>query len=143
MKHTIKSLGQWLKSTCLTLLCAQAASAQSVVPPRPEIDADATAIRCELRSWRAPEAAQPFYFYISDNRRTVFETDGNSLGNVVQFSRQRIVVSKNSVEGGTRTYVFDRMVGALTIAMPVTQGAREPWSISGECQRVDASRQKY
>jgi hypothetical protein len=140
MKHAIKSLSML---ACLGLLRTQAASAQTVVPPRPEIEPDATAIRCELRTWRAPEAAQPFYFYISDNRRMVLETDGNSLGNVVQFSRQRIVVSKNSVEGGSRTYVFDRMVGALTIAIPVTQGSREPWSISGECQRVDASRQKY
>jgi len=127
----------------MTLFYAQAAQAQVVTPPRAEIDADAIAIRCELRTWRSPEAVQAFYFYISDNRRVVLETDGASLGNVVQFSRQRIVVNKNSVEGGSRTYVFDRMIGALTISMPVTQGSREPWSISGECQRVDASRSKY
>jgi hypothetical protein len=56
----------------------------------------------------------------------------------VQFSRQRIVVSKIGTEIGARTYVFDRMMGALTIAMPATQG-----SISGECQKVDASRPKF
>jgi hypothetical protein len=139
MSQAIARIGLF---TCVLLACAQAAQAQTPLP-RSEVDADAMAIRCELRTWRSPEAVQAFYFYISDARRVVLETDGSSLGNVVQFSRQRIVVSKIGTEIGARTYVFDRMIGALTISIPAAQGSRDPWSISGECQRVDATRPKF
>jgi hypothetical protein len=139
MHHVITRIGLF---SCAMLVCAQAALAQTP-SLRSDIDAEATAIRCELRTWRSPEAVQAFYFYISDARRVVLETDGSSLGNVVQFSRQRIVVSKIGTEIGARTYVFDRMMGALTISIPATQGTRDPWSISGECQKVDASRPKF
>ena len=124
------------------LICSTATWAQSP-PLRSDIDAEAIAIRCELRTWRSPEAMQAFYFYVSDARRVVLEPDGSSLGNVVQFSRQRIVVSKIGTEIGARTYVFDRMIGSLTISMPTVQGSKEPWSISGECQKVDATRPKF
>jgi hypothetical protein len=133
---------------------AKAATAQTV-QPKPEVDASATAIRCELRTSRLPDAYQPFYFYLSDARRAVLETDGGTLGNVVQYSRQRVVVSRNLPDGGVRVYTFDRMIGALTITSPNalaapaastgtgTGNSREPWVLSGECQQVDASRQKF
>lgn len=139
MSHKIARSGLLIYSLWL---CVQAARAQTP-PPRSDIDAEAIAIRCELRTWRSPEAMQAFYFYISDARRVVLETDGSSLGNVVQFSRQRIVVSKMGTEIGARTYVFDRMIGALTISMPAAQGSKDPWAISGECQKVDATRPKF
>lgn len=102
-----------------------------------------TAVRCDLRSLRSPDADQTLYFYLNDARRQVLDTAGNLLGNVVQFSAERIVVSKAPAEGGARTYTFDRMIGALTVTGAVPPGGREPWSISGECQKVDAGRQKF
>ena len=129
-----------LSSTCL----AGPAWAQA---PAPDIEAAAVAIRCELRTIRAPDATQVMYFYVSDARRTVLETDGNPLGNIVQFSRQRIVVTRPPQhEGGIRSFVFDRLVGSLTITLPgpVEGSARHPmWTLSGDCQRVDASRPKF
>lgn len=95
------------------------------------------------------------YFYLSEARRTVYETDGNPLGNVVQFGRQRIVVSRSGPDAVQRTYTFDRMIGSLTVvsqgqasALAPNQGGggysgRESWLMSGECLKVDASRQKF
>ncbi len=103
----------------------------------------ATAIRCELRTARSPDTVQVMYFYISDARRSVLETDGSPLGNVVQFSRQRVVIAKNTAEGGARHFVFDRMIGSLTVSGAPPQGSRESWTLSGDCQKVDASRQKF
>ena len=115
--------------------------------PAPEIDAGAVAIRCELRTIRAPEATQVMYFYVSDTRRTVLETDGNPLGNIVQFGRQRIVVTRPpQQEGGIRSFVFDRLLGALTITgpAPMQSASRDPmWTMSGECARVDASKPRF
>lgn len=110
---------------------------------RPDADASLVAIQCELRSLRSPDADQTLFFYLSDNRRLVLDTAGNLLGNVVQFGPQRILIAKPNAEGGARTYTFDRMIGALTITGPVPSGAREPWTLSGECRRVDAGRQKF
>lgn len=133
-------------------LTAPSAQAQTVVA-KPDSDASMQAVRCELRLTRSPDAIQVFYYYLSDARRGVFETDGNALGNVVQFGKQRIVITKNNVEGATRTYTFDRMIGALTITssgqvgqpagMSSGTSAREPWTMSGECQKIDASKQKF
>lgn len=128
-------------------LCLQPAVAQ-VMPPKPDIEPAAIAIRCELRTTRAPDAVQPVFFYLSDARRNVLETDGNSLGNVVQYSRQRIVVSKAGPDGSLRSYTFDRMVGALTITQPnlsspPASGPREPWVLSGDCQKVDATHPRF
>ncbi len=119
--------------------------AQQPIAAAPDLEAGATAIRCELRTIRAPDATQVLYFYISDARRTVYETDGTTLGNIVQFSPQRIVVSRsNVVEGGVRAFTFDRMIGSLTVTVPAQAGARESyWAMSGACQKVDAGRQKF
>jgi hypothetical protein len=134
------------------------AQAQQVPVPKPDMEAGAVALRCELHLARAPDTTQVLYFYLSEARRTVYETDGNSLGNVVQFGRQRIVVSRNGPDGVLRTYAFDRMIGSLTVSWqaaanaasssPTQTGAggyggRENWTLSGECQKVDASRQKF
>jgi hypothetical protein len=127
---------------CLALMGAQAAMAQNL-PPKSELDPGLVAIRCELRTARAPESVQTLYFYLNDARRSVLETDGNALGSIVQYSRQRIVVSKANADGGARSYTFERMIGALTVTMPAPAGSREPWTLSGECERVDASRQKF
>lgn len=128
-----------LAAGALTLAALHAA-AQSGLRPDPAL----SAIRCELHTSRYPDTLQPLYFYISDTRRTVLETDGNPLGNVVQYTPQRIVVSRNGADGGARNYVFDRMVGALTVSGTSTSNnTREAWTLSGECQRVDASRQKF
>lgn len=123
---------------------SQVAVAQTLAAGQ-EMEASATAIRCELRTIREPDATQFMYFYISDVRRAVYETDGTALGQVVQFSPQRIVISRsNVVEGGVRAFTFDRMIGSLTVTVPGQSGAREAlWSISGACQKVDASRQKF
>jgi hypothetical protein len=129
------------------LASALSAGAQAQVAPAQDIESGATAIRCELRTIRAPEATQVMYFYVSDARRTVLETDGNPLGNVVQFSRQRIVVTRPpQQEGGLRAFVFDRLIGSLTVTAPapVQVTGREPiWTLSGECQRIDASKPKF
>ncbi|MDE2400226.1 MAG: hypothetical protein KGL90_00985 [Burkholderiales bacterium] len=102
------------------------------------------AIRCELRTVRSPETTQVLYFYVSDARRTVVETDGNALGNVVQFSPQRIVVTKNAAGGGVRTYVWDRMLGSLTISIPTAPDSKDTWnSLSGDCVKVNAGQQKF
>lgn len=133
------------------------AHAQQVPVPKPDLEPGAVALRCELHLARAPETLQVLYFYVSEARRTVYETDGNALGNVVQFGRQRIVVTRSGQEGGLRTYAFDRMIGSLTVswqapasASPTANQAtgagyasRENWTMSGECQKVDASRQKF
>ncbi|RTL26678.1 MAG: hypothetical protein EKK47_20475 [Burkholderiales bacterium] len=119
-------------------------AAMAQVPvPKPDLDPGAVALRCELHMARAPETVQVLYFYLSDARRAVYETDGNPLGNVVQFSRQRIVVTRSSTDGGVRNYVFDRMIGSLTMSSPGQMGGKEGWTLSGECLRVDASRQKF
>lgn len=119
----------------------QAVWAQSDVS-RSDTDS-ATAIRCELRTARSPDTIQVMYFYVSDARRSILETDGTPLGNVVQFSRQRVVITKNTVDGGARHFVFDRMIGALTISNAPMPGSRESWTLSGDCQKVDASHQKF
>lgn len=114
--------------------------------PAADIESGAVAIRCELRTVRAPDAAQVMFFYVSDARRTVLETDGNPLGNVVQFNRQRIVISRPPQhESGLRAFVFDRLTGSLTVTVPPPEVAsRNPvWTLSGECQKVDASRPKF
>lgn len=119
-------------------------AAMAQVPvPKPDLDLSAVALRCELHMARAPETLQVLYFYLSDARRAVYETDGNPLGNVVQFSRQRIVVTRSNTDGGVRNYVFDRMIGSLTMSSPGQMGGKEGWTLSGECLRVDASRQKF
>lgn len=125
----------------LVLAAGHTAWAQSDVS-KSDLDS-ATAIRCELRTARSPDTIQVLYFYLSDARRSVLETDGVALGNVMQFSRQRVVITKNTAEGGARHYVFDRMIGSLTISSVPTSGSREPWTLSGDCQKVDASRQKF
>lgn len=125
----------------MAALSAGSALAQGSL--RPEADASLVAIQCELRSLRSPDADQTLFFYLSDARRLVLDTAGNLLGNVVQFGPQRILIAKPNAEGGARTYTFDRMIGALTITGPVPSGAREPWTLSGECRKVDASRQKF
>jgi hypothetical protein len=76
-------------------------------------------------------------------RRSVLDTDGTALGNIVQYSRQRIVFTRNHADGGQRTFTFECMIGALTVTTPPTSGSREPWTLSGECERIDASRQKF
>ncbi len=125
------------------LILAGAHTAQAQAESlRADLDS-ATAIRCELQSARSPDAIQVHYFYLNDARRTVLETDGNALGNVVQFSRQRIVVTKNAAEGGLRYFTFDRMIGALSISNPAGSGSRDGLTLSGGCQKVDASRQKF
>lgn len=131
---------------CLALMgihATQAAMAQTATLPKTDLDPALVAIRCELRTARAPEAVQTLYFYLNDARRSVLETDGTALGNIVQYSRQRIVVTKNHGDGGQRTFTFERMIGALTVSMPPATGSREPWTLSGECERIDASRQKF
>ncbi len=110
---------------------------------RPEADTSLVAIQCLLRSLRDADADQTLFFYLSDSRRLVLDTAGNLLGNVVQFSPQRIVIGRPNAEGGARTYTFDRMIGALTITGPAPSGGREGWSLSGECRKVDASRAKF
>ena len=142
-----------MKRAAGALLLALAATmgpahAQSVVPsPAPDIEAGAIAIRCELRTIRAPDATQVMYFYVSDARRTVLEPDGNPLGNIVQFSRQRIVVTRPPQhEGGIRSFVFDRLTGSLTVTAPSPMhvAGRDPlWTLSGDCGRVDATRQRF
>lgn len=128
----------------VALLCLGLLSAQAQAPiPKPDLDPAAVALRCELHMARSPDTLQVHYFYLSDARRAVYETDGNPLGNVVQFSRQRVVVSRNNADGNVRNYVFDRMIGSLTMSSPGQVGGREGWSLSGECLRVDASRQKF
>ena len=133
-------------TTLLSALLHGVGHAQGVAPA-PEIESGAVAIRCELRTIRAPDATQVMYFYVSDARRTVLETDGNPLGNIVQFSRQRIVVTRPPQhEGGIRAFVFDRLAGSLTITVPgpVDSATRHPmWTLSGDCQKVDASRPKF
>lgn len=125
------------------VLLARAAPAQTISLGKPDVSAPTMAIRCQVKTLRAPDAEQVFHFYLNDARRQVLDTEGNSLGNIVQFNGQRIVVAKNNAEGGTRTFVFDRMIGALTVTSPAPAGSREPWTLSGECQKVDASRQKF
>jgi len=134
-------------AAAITMAMLGAGSSVTAQPltPAPELEAGATAIRCELRTIRQPDATQILYFYVSDARRTVYETDGTQLGNVVQFSPQRIVISRNNVvEGGVRAFTFDRMIGSLTVTVPAQAGARESlWAMSGACQKVEASRQKF
>ena len=139
-RHLFKACrGLW---PLVGLLSASAAVAQGGLL-RPETDASLVAIQCELRSLRSPDADQTLFFYLSDTRRLVLDTAGNLLGNVVQFGPQRILIAKPNAEGGARTYTFDRMIGALTITGPLPAGAREAWTLSGECRKVDASRQKF
>lgn len=130
-----------------SIACAATAARAQAPSPAPEIDAGAVAIRCELRTIRAPDATQVLYFYVSDTRRAVLETDGNPLGNVVQFSRQRIVITRPpQQEGGIRSFVFDRLLGSLTITgpAPMQSVSRDPmWTMSGECVRVDASKPRF
>lgn len=122
-------------------LAAPDASAQ--ISPRPVPDA-MIAIRCDLHTSRYPDTLQSMYFYLSDTRRNVFDTDGNSLGNISQYTQQRIIVNKAGGDGNTRTYVFDRMIGALAVSgINSTSSTREAWTLTGECQKVDASRQKF
>lgn len=135
---------------CLALMgllgSSQAALAQAASTlPKADLDPALVAIRCELRTARAPEAVQTLYFYLNDARRSVLETDGTALGNIVQYSRQRIVVTKSHADGGQRTFTFERMIGALTVSTPPANGtnSREPWTLSGDCERIDASRQKF
>jgi hypothetical protein len=130
------------------LLGTIAMGAQAQAPtPAPDIESGAIAIRCELRTVRAPDATQVMYFYVSDARRTVLETDGNPLGSVLQFNRQRIVVTRPPQhEGGLRSFVFDRLIGSLTVTAPgpMQSAGRDPiWTLSGDCQRVEASRPKF
>lgn len=144
MNTTTRRMG--CRLSCLLLLAMTSglpSFAQQAPVPKPDIDANAVALRCELHVARAPETIQVLYFYLSDARRAVLETDGNLLGNVIQYGRQRIVVARNNVEGGTRTYTFDRMIGSLTLTSSGQVGGREGWTMSGECLRVDASRQKF
>lgn len=135
---------------------AGTAQAQQVPVPKPDLEAGAVALRCELHLARAPETLQVLYFYISEARRTVYETDGSALGNVVQFGRQRIVLTRSGADGALRTYAFDRMIGSLTVswqapaaAVAANQAAgaayagRESWTMAGECQKVDTGRQKF
>jgi len=133
------------RQTCLLILATSAlrSFAQPVAVPKPDIDANAVALRCELLVARAPETIQVLYFYLSDARRAVLETDGNLLGNVIQYGRQRIVVTRNNTDGGVRTYTFDRMIGSLTMTSSGQAGGREAWTMSGQCLKVDASRQKF
>jgi hypothetical protein len=122
-------------------LSALNASAQN--GPRPDLTL--LAIRCDLHTSRYPDTLQPMYFYLSDTRRNVFETDGSPLGNVAQYTPQRIVVTKNGADGSVRNYTFDRMIGSLTVTGTVTTASntREAWTLTGECQKVDASKQKF
>lgn len=124
-----------------TLVAALHASAQN--GPRP--DPTPLAIRCDLHTSRYPDTLQPMYFYLSDSRRNVFETDGNPLGNIAQYTPQRIVVTKNGADGSARNYIFDRMIGSLTVSGTTTgnSGTRDAWTLTGECQKVDASKQKF
>lgn len=130
-------------ATALLPLLPASTFAQASSRTRPDTDPAAMAIGCDLHTARLPDAVQTVYFYLIDARRAVLETDGNALGNVLQYNAQRIVVTKNQAEGGARTYTFDRMIGSLTVTIPAAPGSREPWIFSGECQKVDASRQKF
>lgn len=124
-----------------TLFAALQASAQNGLRPDPTPQA----IRCDLHTSRYPDTLQPMYFYLSDSRRNVFETDGNSLGNIAQYTAQRIVVTKNGTDGSVRNYTFDRMIGSLTVSGTTTgsSGTRDAWTLTGECQKVDANKQKF
>ena len=136
---TARSLG-------LMMLVWQAmpASYAQTPPPRSEPPGSLTALRCELRSVRTPEADQIFYFYLNDARRQVLDAGGNQLGNVVQYTDQRVVVTRSGADGGgVRTFTFDRMIGALIITGSPQGGSRASWPVSGDCQRVDSSRQKF
>lgn len=126
----------------LIALTLPALDASAQTGPRP--DASLVAIRCDLHTSRYPDTLQPVYFYINDARRIVLETDGNPLGNIAQYTPQRIVVTKGGPESSNRSYVFDRMIGALTVSgTSAANNTREPWTLSGECQKVDASRSKF
>jgi len=132
-----------VQATCTFFAIAlPALAALAQTGPRP--DASLVAIRCDLHTSRYPDTLQPVYFYINDARRTVLETDGNPLGNIAQYTPQRIVVTKGGPDGNGRSYVFDRLIGALTVSgTSAANNTREPWTLSGECQKVDANRQKF
>ena len=124
---------------------AALASGASAQAPGPLINAGpgVVAIRCVLSPGPSPETLEVRYFYIDDTRRGVFDTAGNELGSVLQYSPQRVVVYKADAAAGTRTFIFDRMIGALTISAPPGPTSRSPRTLSGECEKVDASRQKF
>ena len=82
------------------------------------------------------------YFYIDDARRSVFDTAGNEIGSVVQYTPQRIVVYRANAEGGARSLTFDRMTGSLTVSTGPGAAPRAP-TLAGECERIDASRPRF